>query len=203
MQSESDNVETLRSIMGDIDAEVARRVLLKHNNNLEAAASAYLEGDRGEPSSTTWHNEPIDLTDSGALNASASRRPNTPLAPEDATMKANNDIPALDDPYAYEQQLSRALEMSMESGSQTSFQKTDRAPDPNWQVVPSNVRAFTDFVVNHLHSDPQVPVKNQNHEQEQEDRTLSRAIEASLSTSFIEDRFEELSAERNIRKPGQ
>ena len=137
MQSESDNVATLQSIMTDIDAETARRVLVKHHNNLEAAASALLEGDKGEQ---FWNGEPIDLTDSGVLNAS--RRPNTPLAPDDAMLKVDNDIPALEDLTDNDPEFTRAIEMSMETNRQPVFQKTDRAPDPNWQVVPSNVRAF-------------------------------------------------------------
>ena len=123
----------LQSIMSDPDAEVARRVLIKHNNDIEAAASAILEGDRGEVQST-WSNtrETIDLTESGPLNAS--HRPNTPLAPEANT---NSSVPLLAEPY--DSDFNRALQMSLETNQNPNFRKTDRAPDPNWAVVPSNV----------------------------------------------------------------
>ena len=44
---------------------------------------------------------------------------------------------------------------------------------------------------------------NTNITHDTEDQSLSRAIEASLSTSYAEDRYEELPVEDKVRKPGQ
>lgn len=45
----------------------------------------------------------------------------------------------------YEADLSRALAMSLDEGTQKSseavFRPSTRAPDPNWAMVPSNVRS--------------------------------------------------------------
>lgn len=45
------------------------------------------------------------------------------------------DLTRDDDP-----ELMRALRESLESSNATSFGPSNRAPDPNWAMVPSNVR---------------------------------------------------------------
>ncbi|KZT22930.1 hypothetical protein NEOLEDRAFT_1180510 [Neolentinus lepideus HHB14362 ss-1] len=46
---EQANAELPTSMMaGDVDAQVARRLLMKHGNDNQKAASAMLEGDRTE-----------------------------------------------------------------------------------------------------------------------------------------------------------
>lgn len=153
MESEEESITLLQSMMGnDLDREVARRVLIKHSHDLQAAASAILEGDRGE--ANAWvQNDTIDLTDSGALNAT--RRPNTPLAPTKSEQQidaglsnfgggAGNTTGRANDEY--ESDLDKALRMSLEqtndhnqANAGSSLRPSDRAPDPNWAVVPSNV----------------------------------------------------------------
>lgn len=44
---EEENVTFLTSMMGDGDPEVARRVLRKHNGDMQKAATSILEGDTG------------------------------------------------------------------------------------------------------------------------------------------------------------
>ncbi|KAL5514775.1 hypothetical protein ACEPAG_2091 [Sanghuangporus baumii] len=186
-----DYVQLLQGMMGDdLDADVARRVLAKHNNDIQAAASAILEGDRGEDfnSVNTWSNE--DSFDTGAGGSGAlnvPRRTNTPrITPEPGQPSTAGDV--IDLTTDNDSDLSRALQLSLEQEQsqrmEGNFRRTDRAPDPNWAMVPSNVQV------------------NTNTAQEQEDQSLSRAIEASLSTSYVEDRYEELPIEEKVRKPG-
>ena len=44
---EEEKVTLLTSMMGDGDPEVARRVLRKHNGDMQKAATSILEGDTG------------------------------------------------------------------------------------------------------------------------------------------------------------
>jgi hypothetical protein len=45
--NEEENVTFLTSMMGDGDPEIARRVLRKHNGDIQKAATSILEGDTG------------------------------------------------------------------------------------------------------------------------------------------------------------
>lgn len=87
--SERESIENLQSMMGgELEYDVARRVLLKHAGDIHAAASAILEGDRGEEPiehPSVWHDPDIvwppdfkSQPPNGALNVA---RPNTPLDP--------------------------------------------------------------------------------------------------------------------------
>jgi hypothetical protein len=49
-QGEQESVDTLTAMMGASDPEVARRVLRKYDGDVQKAATAILEGDRGEES---------------------------------------------------------------------------------------------------------------------------------------------------------
>ena len=44
---EEEKISLLTSLMGDGDPEIARRVLRKHNGDMQKAATAILEGDTG------------------------------------------------------------------------------------------------------------------------------------------------------------
>ncbi|KAL5497943.1 hypothetical protein ACEPAH_2874 [Sanghuangporus vaninii] len=192
MQTQNEEyVQLLQGMMGDdLDADVARRVLAKHNNDIQAAASAILEGDRGEDfnSVNTWSNEhPFDTSAGGSGALNVPRRTNTPrTTPERGQPSTTGDV--IDLTADNDSDLSRALQLSLEQEQsqrmEGNFRQTDRAPDPNWAMVPSNVQVNTNTV------------------QEQEDQSLSRAIEASLSTSYVEDRYEELPIEEKVRKAG-
>lgn len=145
-----DHVQLLQGMMGDdMDAEIARRVLAKHNNDIQAAASAILEGDRGEDynSLNKWVNEdPFETTvgGSGALNVP--RRTNTPrTTPERGQPSNGGDV--IDLTADSDAELSRALQLSLEQDEreamESNFRRSDRAPDPNWAMVPSNVCSVT------------------------------------------------------------
>lgn len=110
-------------LMGDVvDSEVARKVLRKHKGDVEKAADAILSGDRGEI--TAW--TPTQATQDASYAAPS---PSIPAL----TLPSIIDLTG-DDEYT------RALQMSMEtSQSEPTFRPTDRAPDPAWQMVPSNV----------------------------------------------------------------
>jgi hypothetical protein len=59
--SEEDNVTFLTSMMGDGDPEIARRVLRKHNGDMQKAATSILEGDTG--AEDPWPSDFSSLTD--------------------------------------------------------------------------------------------------------------------------------------------
>jgi len=130
-QQERENGELLASMMGDnIDPDVARRVLRKHNGNIQKAADAILEGDRGE--NVVWNSahsqagHDLKYLDSPP----ASSNQHITQAPPSTVIDLTSD----------EDELSRALHLSMESSqTEIKFGPSDRAPDPAWQVVPSNV----------------------------------------------------------------
>lgn len=68
MQGEKENIEMLQGLMPGLDEAIARRVLLKHKGDLQAAATAVLEGDTGQEQSLTWpadfeaNNRPLIVT---------------------------------------------------------------------------------------------------------------------------------------------
>ncbi|KAF6751685.1 hypothetical protein DFP72DRAFT_906842 [Ephemerocybe angulata] len=123
MQLDPDSIQTLCTI-GDVDVEVAKRLLQKHDGNIEKAADALLAGDKGEPaaqpgSSTTWP-----------------QRTNTPeYGYNEADVPSITIGPQL--PGA-----SRSLvDLTESSGADAGpkFGPSNRAPNPDWQMVPSNM----------------------------------------------------------------
>lgn len=140
-RKEREDVELLDSMMGgDVNPEEARRVLRKHKGDVNKAAEAILGGDRGE--------EPVDNTaawnqisyagqtqQTNTTPTSTAVAPHVPLASSSTVIDLTSD----DDEY------SRALQLSMEtisSQTETKFGPSERAPDPAWQMVPSNVNQF-------------------------------------------------------------
>lgn len=130
-QQESDGVELLAGMMGgDFGLEEARRVLRKHKGNVQKAAEAILGGDRGEDVSTLWNTSQISEEPLPADNAS-------PSGVSQATQASSSTVIDL---TSDDDDISRALQMSMETiPSEPTFRPTDRAPHPEWQMVPSNV----------------------------------------------------------------
>ncbi|THV02197.1 hypothetical protein K435DRAFT_775698 [Dendrothele bispora CBS 962.96] len=128
---------TLLATMAATDEGTALRVLRKHNGSVEEAANALLSGDRGSPPQKVTGVDPsatvIDLT------------------------AEDND-----------EEMNRALQMSMNDTSgagghlqtTTHFGPSNRPPDANWAMVPSNVATQ--------------PAS-------QEDENLKEAIKASLA----------------------
>lgn len=85
-QNEQESVDFLMSMMGDqiSDPEIARRVLRKCNGDMQKAATAILEGDRGEqlqsmqtppqrPATPVLNSSSMDLKDVNQLYATTAR----------------------------------------------------------------------------------------------------------------------------------
>ncbi|KAI0768258.1 hypothetical protein BD413DRAFT_696035 [Trametes elegans] len=169
---EQADIETLNSIMdGSLDPAQALRLLRKHNNNLEKAASALLEGDTGDdapgPYADLPNLEPVDNTPTVGPRTPPPSRPEKPVI----------DLTKDDD----DKELARALQASLEDQAPT-FGPSNRPPDPNWAMVPSNAEVAAPSGMS------------------QDDQAMSRAIEASLSYTVGEDVFEELPLEERVRK---
>ncbi|KAG0699074.1 hypothetical protein DFH29DRAFT_938334 [Suillus ampliporus] len=165
---ESNNIELLITLMdGGVDHEVARRVLRKFDGDVEKAASAMIEGDRGEEQSSLWtsHSQ-IEINQPRPLPP-PSVRPNSPI---------NIDLTGEDD---QNDELSRALKASLETASQEApkFGPSERPPDANWAMVPSNQ--------NNSGADD-----------------LDRAIQASFEQADTGDEYQPLPLDQQWRKEG-
>ncbi|KAI0634033.1 hypothetical protein C8Q77DRAFT_1109415 [Trametes polyzona] len=168
---EAADVETLTGLMGgSLDPAQALRVLRKHQNNIDKAASALLEGDNGDndpgPFADLPALEPLDTSTVGPRTPPPSR-PEKPVI--DLTKDDGDD------------ELARALAASLEDQPAT-FGPSTRAPDPNWAMVSSNAEVTAPSGMS------------------QDDQAMSRAIEASLAYNIGEDNFEELPLEDRVRK---
>ncbi|RPD52248.1 hypothetical protein L226DRAFT_474460 [Lentinus tigrinus ALCF2SS1-7] len=168
---EQADIETLSAMMGgNLDEHHALLLLRKHNNNLEKAASALLEGDTGA-------DDPMyaDLPGLEPINAPViGPGPRTPpREPEGGVIDLTKD----DD-----DELARALRASLFDQGTTHFGPSDRAPNPSWAMVPSNVEA------------------NAPSGMSQDDQAMSQAIEASLSYNIPEDIYHELPLEERVRE---
>ncbi|KAG1903591.1 uncharacterized protein F5891DRAFT_77642 [Suillus fuscotomentosus] len=165
---ESNNIELLIALMdGSVDHEVARRVLRKFDGDVEKAASAMIEGDRGEDTqSSLWtsHSQ-MEINQPRPLPAPAVR-PNSPINIDLTGDDDNND------------ELSRALKASLETASQEGpiFGPSERPPDANWAMVPSNNNVAAD--------------------------DLDRAIQASFEQADTGDEYQPLPLDQQWRKEG-
>ncbi|KAM6501179.1 hypothetical protein JOM56_004193 [Amanita muscaria] len=166
-QAEQANAHILAAMMGgnlEEDMEIARKVLRKHNGNIEKAADAILQGDKGED---LWQSFSAQNT-GGRTNSPAQ----IPPAPSSRVI----DLTADDD------EMSRALQLSMETPqNQVRFGPSDRAPDPAWQMVSSNLNVESAG---------------------QEDQHLKEAIQASLK-DFPPEEPDVLPFEDTIREGGR
>lgn len=115
MDEEESQIQILSSMMGsDFSTEVARRVLRKHNGSSDKAAEALLAGDNGEDDAV------VSIHTAGAAQPTV-----IDLTGDDS------------------EEVNRAIRMSLNEEEETALPKfgpSNRAPDPAWQVVPSNVR---------------------------------------------------------------
>ncbi|KAI0962288.1 hypothetical protein AcV7_001167 [Taiwanofungus camphoratus] len=163
---ESADVDKLVAVMGgELSPEVALTVLRANHGDVEKAALAFLEGDFSKPQQAA----------EAGMSGSGPRTP-PPSKPENSHSVI--DLTADDE----DKELSRALAASLEDQA-PHFGPSNRAPDPNWAVVPSNVEVGVGM--------------------SQDDQFLSRAIEASLSYDFSNEIFEELPLEERVRKDGR
>ncbi|KAH9937803.1 uncharacterized protein BXZ73DRAFT_100018 [Epithele typhae] len=183
-QQEADEIETLNAMMGGtLDPAQALALLRKHGGNLEKAASALLEGDTGADADNMADAfadlpglEPLDGPEVGPRTPPPSR-------PE-KIIDLSRDDDDLTRALAASLEDSKGIQPSMEwSTTGTTFGPSNRAPDPNWAVVPSNVAV----------GQPQGGMS-------QDDQAMSRAIEASLSYNISEDTYFEPPLEERVRE---
>ncbi|KAI8972449.1 hypothetical protein BD414DRAFT_560365 [Trametes punicea] len=168
---EAADIEVLNAMMGgSLDPAQALRVLRKHNNNLDKAASALLEGDTGEGDANPY----ADLPSLETLDTATVGPRTPPREPEKPVIDLTKD----DD----DNDLARALQASLEEHQAPTFGPSNRAPDPNWAMVPSNAEVSGPVGMS------------------QDEQAMSRAIEASLSYNINEDTYEELPLEERVRK---
>ncbi|KAI0273871.1 hypothetical protein BGY98DRAFT_1090738 [Russula aff. rugulosa BPL654] len=155
--NEEENVTFLTSMMGDGDPEIARRVLRKHNGDMQKAATSILEGDTGVED--PW---PADF--------------GTSKPERDTVIDLTGDDGSVE--------LKRALEASLSTSAyppSSQFGPSDRAPDPNWAMVPSNVEQPSGISV--------------------DDQHLSRAIQESMRETYNDqERYTTLTLDQLARK---
>ncbi|KAF5384210.1 hypothetical protein D9615_003376 [Tricholomella constricta] len=126
---EEETVVMLTGMMGgDVGQEEARRVLRKHKGDVQKAADAMLEGDRGEEESSTWQNTTQSSQDAVYNDPSSSS--NNALATQSSSSTVI-DLTSDDNDFTRTWQLNQAQ-------SEVKFGPTERAPDPSWQMVTTN-----------------------------------------------------------------
>ncbi|OJA16555.1 hypothetical protein AZE42_00636 [Rhizopogon vesiculosus] len=167
---ESETIDMLIAVMdGGVDRDVARRVLRKFDGDVEKAASAMIEGDRGEETqSSLW-------TSSSQMEISQPR----PLIPPRPNSPINIDLTGDDN-----DEFSRALRASLETASNEGpkFGPSERPPDANWAMVPSN--------------------QNKAAADDQYFQSLDRAIQASIEQADTGDEYQPLPIDQQWRKEG-
>jgi hypothetical protein len=164
---EQESVDFLTTMMGDTvsdPSEVARRVLRKCDGDVNKAATAILEGDRGED----------------RLASPGGKTEVKPYSPPPSGPGKNSPVIDLTADEPNDSDLTRALKASLEPQNCTQFGPSERAPDPNWAVVPSNVPAGSSI--------------------SQDDQAMDRAIHASLQSDFVEEVIEEKTVEDLLRR---
>lgn len=132
-EQERENGDLLASI-GNVPSDVARRVLRKHKGDMEKAADAILAGDTGEEEEEIWTNPGRNTPDPGWNPVAVAKSPTPRVTPVPSTSVI--DLTKEDHSGEY----TRAIQLSMDT-SQTGvrFGPSERAPNPDWQMVPSNV----------------------------------------------------------------
>lgn len=148
---EDENVTFLTSMMGDGDPDIARRVLRKHNGDVHKAATSILEGDTGaEESWPTNYSNLVDVPASVTGPSTPPRKWNdaiplpvriliTFLASKPERDKSIIDLTGDEESSELRRALEASLSTSAYGPSATQFGPSQRAPDPNWAMVPSNV----------------------------------------------------------------
>jgi hypothetical protein len=145
---EEENVTFLTSMMGDGDPDVARRVLRKHNGDVQKAATSILEGDIGAEDS--WPTDFGSLTDVSISVVGPSTPPREYVTSSKSfkssktlvASKPEKDKTVIDLTGDDERELRHALASlasSQYESSASQLRPSERAPDPNWAMVPSNV----------------------------------------------------------------
>ncbi|KAH9988118.1 hypothetical protein BJV74DRAFT_840135 [Russula compacta] len=178
-------------MMGDGDPEVARRVLRKHNGDVQKAATSILEGDTG--AEDPWPTDFGALTDVSTSVAGPSTPPRkysrifcvvrilltALVASKPERDKSIIDLTGDDQSVELRRALHASLPTSAYGPPASQFRPSDRAPDPNWAMVPSNVEQPSGI--------------------SQDEHYLSRAIQESMRETY-NDQYTTLTLEQLARK---
>ena len=128
---EIQNSNYLASVV-NVDSLIARRMLRKHKGDVAKAADAILAGDLG---TDIW--EPQRRTTPDPMYSQDGLDIATPTPSSIVTPVPSSSVIDL---TADDEELTRAIQMSMEDSSQApKFTPSQRAPHPDWQMVRSNV----------------------------------------------------------------
>jgi hypothetical protein len=132
---EYDNVEICVSVV-PVEPSIARKVLRKYRGDIQKAVDALLAGDRGADVWESKHRTTPEPAYGDAMDTTAA------VIPTDVTLPSSSSVIDL---TTDEDDMSRAIQMSIQESSQTGtqFGPSDRAPHPEWQMVRSNVMCFT------------------------------------------------------------
>ncbi|KAI0795565.1 hypothetical protein C8Q75DRAFT_803435 [Abortiporus biennis] len=172
---EQSNVEMLVGMMGpDFSPELVLNVLRRNAGDVAKAATALLEGDMGQDTLPTYGSFLPSMNTDTVHPGSGPRTP-PPSKPERESPPVI-DLTTEDD----SEELKRALELSI-ADQGPKFGPSDRAPDPAWAIVPSNVEVKPSPSVSH------------------EQQTLDRAIQESLSYEISADVYDEVPLEERVR----
>ncbi|KAF9453345.1 hypothetical protein P691DRAFT_719810 [Macrolepiota fuliginosa MF-IS2] len=172
-QEEAEQVDFLLGMMGDyVNRTEALRVYRKHKGNVERAADAILSGDRGED--YNWD----DTQSSGppGYSQAVQQIGPQPLKPSTTVI----DLTGSDD------ELQRAMAMSLEN--EPTFGPSNRAPDSNWAVVPTNVRN------QQLGDNPSIS---------HEDKSYNDAVQASLEDFVSTNESDFFPINETVREGGR
>ncbi|KAI0340340.1 hypothetical protein BDW22DRAFT_1360280 [Trametopsis cervina] len=172
---EQGKVQQIIEIMGDgCDSGRALTFLRRNGGNVEKTLSALLDSAADSAPTTST------LNDYSELRAAAAGV----VAPHNTSPSQMDQAPVIDLTAADEDEnLSRALKASLEDQAPT-FGPSERAPDPNWAVVPSNVEmnnTTKGFV-------------------SQDDQDLNQAIEESLYFDMDADPLDDRPLDERIRQ---
>ncbi|KAG2007243.1 hypothetical protein CC2G_014954 [Coprinopsis cinerea AmutBmut pab1-1] len=162
---DTSSIELLCSLAA-VDTETARRVFHKHGGDMNKAAEALLGGDKGEDHWSTQvqrHNTPESSYYENA--------PGPPIQVTPAPAGSEIDLTGESDPY--------------QTIPAASFGPSNRAPDPNWQMVPSNLAVSS------------TPAGIS-----QEDQSLNDAIAASLN-DFKSEEKDTFELTQHVREGGR
>ncbi|KAF8553500.1 hypothetical protein OG21DRAFT_1597694 [Imleria badia] len=202
---EEETVDMLTGLMGEgFDREVARRILRKYDGNVDKAAGALVEGERGEelighapgPGQIQSQGWPAIQGAGSSASSWSAAGPQTQTQTQTQTPSTQTSgcvgrpsTPVIDLTLDDDPDLQRAMQESMNmSQSQMQsqperpvFGPSERPPDPNWAIVPSHQNESND--ANYL-------------------QNLNRAIEASLETMGDSDALEPFPVEQQLRRDG-
>jgi hypothetical protein len=128
---ETENSKYLAWVV-NVELHIARRMLRKHNGDVAKAADAILAGDSAADLSESQRRTTPDPMYSDGLDTT------TPTASSIVTPVPSSSVIDL---TVDDEELTRAIQMSMEDSPQAApkFTPSQRAPNPDWQMVRSNV----------------------------------------------------------------